>query len=372
MARPWTPADDQLLLELYIAGESREAIAEQLGRTSDALDARRRFLRRPARTIPTRRWSEAEDAFLRAAAAARIPSSAIVSRLNRTPYAVRRRRREIIDVTGPRARPYTAEEDALIAITIQRGEPLANLADELGRSVDALRLHARQLGLLRVKERRRWTVADDERLRHAYASGYAVAQIKERLLPDRSEGAIVARAHLLGLAEHGRRWNDSDDTALVRMVGLGLSSTYIARQIGRTEEAIAKRCRVLGLRAPAPDPPRRRGPWTTAEDDLLRARAHEPLATLVSVFGRSRTSIRRRRHILELATPPRTQHHPLTDGAPIHGRMRAIKDEMPLTATRALALAKRLNLSLTDIRRLASGRATETPPAVRAELTRAG
>lgn len=370
MPRRWTAADDQLLLDLYIAGKSRETIAEQLGRTSDAVDARRRFLR-PARTIPTRQWSEAEEAFLRAAAAYAIPSSAIASRLNRTPYAIRRRR-ETIGVTGPRARPYTAEEDALIAATIQRGEPLATLADTLGRSHDALRLHARQLGLLRVKQRRRWTLADDERLRYAYTTGCSVAQTKERLLPDRSEGAIVARAHLLGLAEHGRRWNDRYDTALARMVGLGLSSTCIARKLGRTEEGIAKRCRVLGLRAPAPDPPRRRGPWTAAEDDLLRARAHEPLATLVSVLGRSRASIRRRRHILELDTPPRTQHHPLTGGAPIHGRMRAIEDEMPLTATRALALAKRLNLSLTDIRRLTSGRATETPPAVRAELKRTG
>jgi len=371
MPRRWTAAEDQLLLERYTAGESREAIAKQLGRTSDAVDARRRFLHRPARTIPTRRWSEAEETFLRAAAAAAVPSSAIASRLNRTPYAVRRRR-ETIGATSPRARPYTAEEDALIAATIQRGEPLASLADTLGRSHDALRLHARQLGLLRVKQRRRWTVADDERLRYAYTTGCSVAQTKQRLLPDRSEGAIVARAHLLGLAEHGRRWTNRYDTALARMVGLGLSSTYIARTLGRTEEAIAKRCRVLGLRAPAPDRPRRRGPWTAAEDGLLRARAHEPLATLVFVLGRSRASIRRRRHILELATPTRTQHHPLTDGAPIHGRIRAIKDEMPLTATRALALAKRLKLSLTDIRRLASVQASETPPDVRTELKRTG
>lgn len=371
MPRRWTAAEDQLLLTLYTGGESREAIAEQLGRTSDAVDARRRFLHHPARTIPSRRWSEAEETFLRAAAVAAIPNSAIASRLNRTPYAVRRRR-EATGMTGPRARPYTAEEDTLIAATIQRGEPLAKLADTLGRSHDALRLHASQLGLLRVKRRRRWTVADDERLRHAYATGCSVAETKERLLPDRSEGAIVARAHLLGLAEHGRRWNDSYDKALARMVALELSSTYIARKLGRTEEAIAKRCRALGLRATAPDPPRRRGPWTAAENDLLRTRAHEPLATLAAVLGRSHSSIRRRRHILELATPPRTQHHPLIDGAPSHGPIRAIKDEMPLTATRALALAKRLNVSLTDIRRITSGRATETPLAVRAELKRTG
>src|SRR5438552_7481 len=109
MARRWTAAEDALLLELYPAELPRERIAQRLGRSSDAIDAHRRYLSRPARTIPPRRWTATEDAFLRAAAAARIPSSEIAIRLNRTAYAVRRRR-EIIGVAGPRSRPYSAHE----------------------------------------------------------------------------------------------------------------------------------------------------------------------------------------------------------------------------------------------------------------------
>jgi hypothetical protein len=355
MSRRWTAAEDRLLLSLYSGGEPRQTIAEKLERTSDALDARRRLLCRPARRTPTRRWSEAEDAFLRAAGLAGIPSGEIAARLNRTSYAVRRRR-ELIGATGPRARPYSAEEDALIRLAVQRRDPLAPLAGTLGRSHDALRLHARTLGLINVKERRRWTAMEDERLRRAYVSGLPVAQIKERL-PGRSDGAIVARAHLLGLAEHGRRWSLDHDETLARLIELGLSSTAIARRLGRTEEAITKRCRVLGVRAPSADPPRRRGPWTAAEDELLRARTNEPLAVLVAAVGRSRASIRRRRRLLGLTAPERTLHHPLPAGVPIHARARAVSDELPLSPTRALALARRLDVPLGEIRQLLGGTA---------------
>src|SRR5581483_1666992 len=204
MARRWTGAEDDLLLELYLARIPRERIARILARSSDAIDARRRYLSRPARTTPPRRWTQPEDAFLRAAAAARIPSSEIAVRLDRTAYAVRRRR-EIIGVACPRSRLYSAHEDALIAEAIKQRRPLAALASQLGRSEGALRLHAKHLGLLKSPRRRRWSANDDQQLRSGYINGLSIEQIKQQLLPERSKGAIVARAHLLGLAEHGRR-----------------------------------------------------------------------------------------------------------------------------------------------------------------------
>ncbi len=354
MARRWTAAEDALLIELYLAGIRRERIAQRLGRSSDAIDARRRYLSRPARTIPPRRWTQPEDAFLRAAAAARIPSSEIAIRLNRTAYAVRRRR-EIIGVAGPPSRLYSAHEDALIADVITQCRPLALLASQLGRSEGALRLHAKHLGLLESPPRRCWTTKDDIRLRSGYISGLSVEEIKQRLLPERSKGSIVARAHLLGLAEHGRRWTSQHDDKLSLLVQLGLSSTYIARQLGRTEDAITKRCRLLGLQAPPPDPPQRGGAWTAEEDDLLRARIDEPVGALASALRRSRASIRRRRHALGLPVPARSQHHPLSAG-PVHAQERTVACELPLTPRRALAVAKRLRMPLADVRRLANSR----------------
>ena len=354
MARRWTAAEDDLLLELYLAGIPRERIARQLARSSDAIDARRRYLSRPARTIPPRRWTQTEDAFLRAAAAARIPSSEIAIRLDRTAYAVRRRR-EIIGVAGPRSRLYSAHDDALIADAIKQCRPLAALASQLGRSEGALRLHAKQLGLLKSPRRRRWSANDDQQLRSGYISGLSIEQIKQHLLPERSKGAIVARAHLLGLAEHGRRWTPQHDEKLSLLVPLGLSSTYIARQLGRTEDAITKRCRLLGLHAPAPDPPQRRGAWTAEEDELLRARISEPIGALGPALRRSRASIRRRRRILGLPVQARSQHHPLSAG-PLHAQERTVTDELPLTPRRALAVAKRLRMPLSEVRRLAESR----------------
>ena len=357
MARRWTAAEDRLLLDLYAAGEPRDAIAVRLGRTPDAVDARRRTLRRPARTITPRRWTEAEDAFLRAATAAGVPSGEIASRLYRTAHAVRRRR-EVTGLTGPRARPYTARENEVIAAMLRKGEPLATIAGVLGRSEDALRLHARQLGLVTVTRRRRWTVAEDQELRRAYVAGLSTSQIRNLRLPTRSEGAIAARAHLLGLAEHGRRWNSDDDATLARLVEHGLSSTDIARRLGRTEEAVAKRCRVRKLRTPSPDPPRRRGPWRPDEDEQLRAHAGAPVALLVSTLGRSHASIRRRRRFLRLEALGRTLHHPLKSGAPVHAQARAVADETPLTPARALTLARRLDMPLREIWRLSRSNGT--------------
>lgn len=358
MSRRWTSEEDELLLELYQSGASREAIGQGFGRSADAIDARRRFLSRPARTKPPRRWTQAEDAFLRAASAAGVPGPEVARRLDRTPYAVRRRR-EVIGATRPRAPRYRSEEDALIVSAVTSGS-LAALVPRLGRTEGALRLRAKALGLITVKTRRRWTAQDDAKLRAAYADGLSTTQIKERLLPDRSGGAIVARAHLLGLAETGRRWTVAEDRELAFLVGFGVSATYVANRLARSAEAVNKRCRVLGLLPPPSSLPRRRGPWSQAEDERLAVLAQESITRLVVVFERSPSAIRRRRHRLGLAPPQRTHHHPLRNATPTRGQVRAIADELPLTPARALAVARRLDLPLSEIRRVARERRWET------------
>lgn len=351
MARRWTPADDELLLELYAAGVPREQLGRRLGRSVDAIDARRRLLDRPARSRSPRPWSETEERFLRAAAEAGVPGAEIARRLGRTAAAVRRRR-ELLGATRPRPSRYTPADDALIAAAVAAGSPLAPVAARLGRSEGAVRLRARSLGLVAAGTRRRWTSAEDEALRDAYAAGRSTRAIRE-LLPGRTAGAIVARAHLLGLAEHARRWSDDDDRALGGLAALGVTLGYVAAQLGRTEEAVAKRCRLLGVPVPPGEPPARRGHWTEAEDALLRARADEAPRALVASLGRSEASIRRRRRLLGLAPAGRTQHHPLPAGVPVHALARAVEGELPLTPARALALSRRLGIPLAEVRRLA-------------------
>jgi hypothetical protein len=351
MARRWTPAEDELLGELYAAGVPREELGRRLDRSVDAVDARRRLLERPARSRSPRPWSETEERFLRAAAEAGVPGGEIARRLGRTPAAVRRRR-ERLGATRPRPRRYTPVEDALIASAVAAGDPLAPLAERLGRSEGALRLRARSLGLVEASRRQRWTTAEDDALRDAYAAGRSTRAIR-KVLPHRTAGAIVARAHLLGLAEHARRWSDDDDRALAGLAGLGVSLAYVASRLGRTEEAVAKRCRLHGLPMPPGQPPSRRGPWSQAEDALLRARVDEPPRALVAALGRTEASIRRRRRLLGLAAAGRTQHHPLPSGVPVHALARAVAGELPLTPARALALSRRLGIPLAEVRRLA-------------------
>jgi hypothetical protein len=351
VARRWTPSEDELLLDLYAAGVPRDELGRRLGRTIDAVDARRRLLDRPARSRSPRPWSETEERFLRAAADAGVPGGEIARRLGRTPAAVRRRR-ELLGATRPRPRRYTPAEDALIAAAVAGGASLAPLAERLGRSEGAVRLRARSLGLVAAGKRQRWTSAEDDALREAYAAGRSTQAIRE-VLPHRTAGAIVARAHLLGLAEHARRWSGEDDRALVALAGLGVALAYVGARLGRTEEAVAKRCRLLGLPVPPGAPPSRRGHWTEAEDAELQARADEPPRALVASLGRSEAAIRRRRRLLGLAPAGRTQHHPLPSGVPVHALARAVEAELPLTPARALALSRRLGIPLAEVRRLA-------------------
>ena len=136
------------------------------------------------------------------------------------------------------------------------------------------------------------------------------------------------------------------------LVGLGLPAAYVANRLGRTVEAMKKRCRVLRLPVPPSAPPRRRGPWSEAEDQLLDARAEEPLGRLVAVFGRHRcrsAGDTTASASPSCSAPTSSAHRHAANSRPDA----AIAEERPLTPTRALALARRLDLPLAEIRRIA-------------------
>lgn len=69
MVRRWTAREDALLTRHYRAGAAVRHIADALGRSEDAVNARRRALRLTTRRRPAP-WSPCEDALLRAATGA--------------------------------------------------------------------------------------------------------------------------------------------------------------------------------------------------------------------------------------------------------------------------------------------------------------
>ena len=311
MAGRWTPAEDRQLGRLYAEQYAVKQIALRLGRTADAVVARRRALGIAPRR-PSKSWSAREEALVRAGAAAGVPASLLASRLHRSVEQVRWRRR-VVGGARPAARPYLPHEDALIRLWPFERDELVVLADRLGRSPDALRLHAQQLGVHRPRPRRRWTAWEDALIRDGYTSALPCAEIAAQL-PHRSVASVAARARKLGLSTYARRWSARDDWRLAQLTARGDTLEDLAERLGRTPEAIRRRAVRLGARPPAAAPaPRRARRWTTEEDELLRLHRAVNPARLAQLLGRSDAAVCRRLCALGLrAGAQRSPHHPVS------------------------------------------------------------
>jgi hypothetical protein len=356
MSRLWDADDDRLLRERYEAGEPLREIALLLGRSTDAVEARRRVLRIPHRGRPMRPWTPAEDAFLAAATRAGVPASEIGRRLNRTPDAVRRRR-EVRAITRPAHRPYTAADDEALRQGVAAGRRFAELAPRLGRTPGALRLRAQKLELIAPEPRRRWTRAEDDLLRHGYRAGWSGAGIHARLLPERTASAICARARMLGLSLYGRRWTADEERRLRELVERGLSTNLIAAELHRSREAVVRRCTDLALERPRLVAGRRRHnhrPWTPQEDERLRTSPDVDTQTLARLLGRSESAVRRRRKAIHVPEGSRSQHHTalVRDDGVTPAQVRQIVRAMPVTPGRLIALSARLQLPLSAIQQV--------------------
>lgn len=312
---PWRAEEDAVLVEMYEGSEPRQAIAIRLGRTVDAVDARRRILRHDAARTQPRPWQPREDELLRAARAAGIPATEVAPRLGRSVESVRSRGKQLGLGHRP-ARLYTSEEDETLRMDWGRGETVDELARKLGRSPDAVRLRARHLCISTTQRRQRWSADDDRRLREGYADGLTCRSINAALLPERTAGAIAARAALLGLALHGRRWTENETMTLATLTIAGCSVEQIARRLERSAAAIRQRTRRIGLRRPIGAPNRNGGKrWSAADDAILCGMAAADLVLLSQRLGRSEEAIRRRSATLGLRegrarsphrAPPRT------------------------------------------------------------------
>jgi len=309
VAGRWRTSEDNRLRELYAAGVPLTAIASALGRSQDAVNARRAALGIAARRR-NREWSPLADAMLREATRAGVPATTLASQLH-LPLAQLRARRRQLGLDRPPPRRYTPDDDRAIRASWAAGESLEVLARRLGRSPGSLLLRARALGLHCPAPRRRWTGVEDAVLRDGYADGLTCDEIARTSL-ERSPGAVAARARKLGLASYARYWSAEDDRRLSRM--LSLRTVDDAAQIlGRTPEAIRRRARNLDLAAAiAPRRPRAGARWTAEDDEILRLHAALNPAVLARLLGRSDLAVvaRLRRLGLLRSGRRRSPHHP--------------------------------------------------------------
>lgn len=130
----------------------------------------------------------------------------------------------------------------------------------------------------------------------------------------------------------------------------------IAQALGRTPQAVITRARRGGIALPAaPIAPRAGLRWTAAEDELLRVHAALNPAVLCELLGRSPSSITQRMRRLGLRGG-RSPHHPASRrGALTPGeRATALRELTAAGPARALAVARRLDVSPTLVRAAAA------------------
>jgi hypothetical protein len=352
VAARWRREDDALLERLYGEGEPLRRIAERLGRSEDAVVARRRALAIARRDGG---WSAPQDALIRAAAHGGLPASAVAAAMGIAADRVRRRRARLVGARKAAPR-YHAAEDAAIVQALNEGADLNALGERLGRSPEALRLRARKLGVHDPPGRRRWSAAEDEALRAGYREGQSCQQIAERIGGDRSVAAVVARARKLGLSTYGRCWSPDDDERLRVLVQARVAIDAAALMLVRTPEAVRQRARRLGLTPPPTAVRRRAGePWTARDDALLHAHhAAHPIA-LAATLGRSDHAVHARMRALEIvAQRQRTSHHPVPPLRELSPGERALLSRELLAdpqPARVLAVARRLGRPPAAIRK---------------------
>jgi hypothetical protein len=347
----WSPDDDHALHGLYARGVRIRMIAEELGRSPDAVSERRRALGIAPRPR-ARPWSPGEDELLRAVTAAGLPVSAVAARLRRPPEQVRRRRRALL---GPRwlLRPFEAAEDEAIATCFAEAGDVVELAGALGRSVGSVRLRAQKLALHRPGPRPRWREHEDAAVRDGYELGLTCAEIATEL-PSRTTAAIAARAAKLGLVSYARRWTPTEDQALMLLARDSIALERAALLLARTPDALRSRARKLGITPPQSECRSTSGrPWTESEHDLLRLhRALNP-ATLARMLDRSPGAITQRVRQLGLREGAlRSPHHPVPARSGLTpGQRTTIARELQAGGpARRLAVARRLEVRVTEVR----------------------
>jgi hypothetical protein len=361
VAARWRPHEDRSLRNWCVQGVAVVDVARRLGRSADAVDARRRLIGLAPRRRP-REWSARQDALLLASRRAGVPARVVAERLNLPLEAVRRRCRALAPGRAA-SRRWTRAEDERLRAWLAAGNPLGELARRLGRSEGALRTRARERALLpHVERRRRWTASEDDLLRSGYESGLTCQAIARELLAGkRSPESVSARARKLGLATYARAWAADEDRALRQFALSGATVSEAAERLARTPEAIRRRAHRLGIGL-ARDPVLGRArPWRPEEDALLRELAGLHPARLARILRRSDQAIRRRRASLGISNRSAHHHPPGHDGLTPGERRLLAREYAPGRPRHILALARRLGRSPVELRALATTRPAVKP-----------
>lgn len=129
------------------------------------------------------------------------------------------------------------------------GSGYRQMADYIGCDESVVARRCRLIGIESPLARKKWTRREDDLLRQAARTATTWEEVASEL-PLRSEGACKSRAKYLGVSlyKRSRIWSDEDDDFMrEHWTACDMDVHAIAHQLGRTEEAVRSRARLLGL-----------------------------------------------------------------------------------------------------------------------------
>ncbi len=250
-----------MIVRRYYPKRGSRYVAERLGRSIPSVQDRALRLGIPSEV--KRRWSDAEDRYLRNNYGRR-SAQQIARTLGRTEQSVRGR------IHALKLGTYAPEQwtdGEMEYLRKHYGKvKVAELADELGRTTDSVELKAARLGLRRKLPR--LTAAQKTWAREQFGK-LSYPEIATHL------GISVTTVNRLASASghnprsHMRAWEDWEDEYL-RAHYPAVTGREIARYLGRTPAMISWRVKRLGISFERRDVERMRR-WTPEEDAVLRA-----------------------------------------------------------------------------------------------------
>lgn len=223
--RPWTDAEDKLLVELYRNGMTMEQLADKLIRKPRGIKDRLSaldVLEPPREKIKGferagEQWLEDEDKQLISFIKHGVPVEIIAKEMRRSDYGIVCRMEKL-------------------GFEVTRFEHTENRLETEEDSIDI--------------QARPWNKRDDERLIHFYKTGMSFEQLAQKFFrhPKGIENRLgilgflnVPRIKTPGLERAGEPWTDEENEMFLSMAKQGISAAEIAKQLRRTETAIQSR-----------------------------------------------------------------------------------------------------------------------------------
>lgn len=232
--------------------------------------------------------------------------------------------------------------------------PWLGLGRSAGTQTLSARVRAQALGVHVPPARRRWRASEDQTLRDGYARGLTCVEISHALSGAHTPGAVSARARKLGLTSYAQTWNAEQDELLRQAITTSATVDDLATVLTRSSEAVRRRAQKLGLPAPSQAANARSGlRWARFEDVLLIENRGVQPGVLARRLGRSDHAVRRRQRLLGVRTGSRSPHYAPANGAMSPAEERLILRELNVAGKsggRLLALAGRLGRTPAELR----------------------